>query len=420
MSRTFGFRPSTIVHALIFVLRTSLSCCLPALSCPFWSAASPAEVTNQPVPFFRFRERPLEYNGPERDEGEPRNLKEAVIGWFGPCETTNYPAGDAWWAAKLAVREANEQGGVRGLFLRLAPRWAVDPWGTGVSQLTRMIYTEHPLALLGSIDSPSTHLAEQVVAKAQLLLISPVTTDKSVTLAGVPWMFACAPTDDVIARVLVNDVLAKLGNRKIALLNATDHESRMTASEVVKEFSGRRRPVDFRFEVSPGALAITSQMEALGQLRPGAVLVVAGAEDAARIVVSTRDATPGSLIFGSHSMGRACFLRLAGRAADGIRFPLLFVPAMDDPTTRRFVRQFKADQAHEPDYTAALAYDATWLLVEALRRGGLNRARIREAVLTLSPWNGITGMIRWDGTGQNTRTDIRMGAIRNGVVAPAD
>ncbi len=394
--------------------------CLLFLSCALGVAATAAQPANPPPPFFRFRERTLEYNGPERDEGDPQDLKEVVIGWFGPCETTNCLAGEAWWAADLAIREANEEGGLRGLPLRLAPRWAVDPWGTGVSQLTRMIYTEHPLVVLGSVDSASTHLAEQVVAKAQLPLISPITTDKSVTLAGVSWMFACAPTDNVIARVLVGDVLAMLGNapKKIVLFNATDHESRMTAREVVKEFSRRQRLLDFRFEVSPGALAITNQMAAIEQAQPGAVLIVAGAQDAARMVVAVRNATPGSIIFGSHSMGRTPFLQLAGRAAEAVRFPLLFVPNMDDPTTTRLIQQFKADHLRDPDYTAALAYDATRLLVEALRRGGLNRAHIRQALLELSPWNGVTGLIHWDGTGQNTRTNVCMGTIRSGVVVP--
>jgi branched-chain amino acid transport system substrate-binding protein len=393
-------------------------CCLLVLSCTLGLDVSPAQPTNQPPPFFRFRERALEYRGPERDEGELQDLKEVVIGWFGPYETNNCLAGDMWWAADLVVREANAQGGFRGLRLRLAPRWAVDPWGTGVSQLTRMIYTEHPLAVLGSVDSPSTHLAEQVVAKAQLLLISPITTDKSVTLAGVSWMFASAPTDDVIARVLVTDVLATLEGRpnKVVLLNATDHESRMTVREVVKEFSRRQRSPDFRFEVSPGALAITNQMAAIEQAQPGAVLIVAGAEDAARMVVAVRKLIPNPIIFGSHSMGRTPFLQLAGRAAEAVRFPLLFVPNMDDSTTRRFIQQFKTDHLRDPDYTAALTYDTTRLLVEALRRGGLNRAHIREAMLQLSPWNGMTGLICWDGTGQNTRTNVCMGTIRNGLI----
>jgi branched-chain amino acid transport system substrate-binding protein len=182
------------------------------------SAADPS--TQIPAPFLRLRDRPLEYTGPKED-GELQNLKEVSIGWFGPHDQTNRLTTDMWWAANLAIREANTQGGTSGLPIRLVGCWSTDPWGTGVSKLARMIYDEHPVAILGSVGSSATHLVEQVVAKVQLPLVSPVTTDSSVTLAGVSWMFACAPTDAEIARVLVSHILAAMTNSNAKLILLT-------------------------------------------------------------------------------------------------------------------------------------------------------------------------------------------------------
>ena len=280
-------------------------------------------------PFLRLRETTLGYRGSDTDF---TNLTEIRIGWFGPTNFDNPLTGDLWWAANFAIREANEQAasGSKPSFqclpLRLVARWAVDPWGTGVSQLTRMVYDEQPLALLGSVDSAATHLAEQVVAKANLPLVSPIATDKSITLAGVSWMFSCAPDEDVIARVLVDDLLATLeegvparasiGSREeslpdksqnpeskpemqktsIALITCTDHESRMTAREVMKEFSRRGRLPSLRLEVPPAAHDFSKQLAALQEARSAAVLIVAGPEDAARLVRALRAAeAPASL-----------------------------------------------------------------------------------------------------------------------------
>ena len=400
--------------------------CLPLLLCTLalpLLASEPADRTS--APFLRFRERTLEYNGPEGDEGDLQNVHEVNIAWFGPYDGTNHLTADLWCAANLAVQEANEKGGFKGLPIRLVPSWAVDPWGTGISQLARTIYSEQAVAVLGSVDSSATHLAEQVVAKAQLPLVSPVATDKSVTLAGVSWMFSCAPSDDAIARVLVNDVIATLANATnnsasekpgLALITCTDHESRMTAREVLKEFTRRQRPPDFRFDVPPGAMAITNQMAAIEQIKPGAILIVARAEDAARLVKAVRERMPGSVIFGTHSMSRARFLELASQAAEGVRFPQLFEPNHTEPATAHFLERFNRQQQHPPDYAAAMTYDATRLLIDAIGRGGLNRARIREALVQLSPWMGVAGVIRWDGTGQNTRTNVGMGTIRGGAI----
>jgi len=412
------------VNRLIFV-RSAVA--LATLLClgflPSTSAAQSADQS--PAPYRRLRETALGYNGPSDDF---TNLTEIRIGWFGPSNPDDPLTGDLWWAANLAIQEANARASDSGLstsdFLRLPfrliPRWSVNPWGTGVSQLARMVYDEQPLALLGSMDSATTHLAEQVVAKAQLPLVSPIATDKTATLAGVSWMFSCAPDDDAIARVLVEAVLAGLKSPadRIVLLATTDHESRMTAREVVRELTHRGRKPDFRFDVPPDAADIAQQLQAAADAKPAVVLIIAGAEDSARLTKAVRDKVGTVTIFGGQSMSRTRFKEPAGPAAEGTCFPLLFVPNSGDTISAHFIERFTSEHHRPPDYTAALTYDATRLLVEAIRRAGPNRARIREALTQLSPWSGIAGTIHFDGTGQNTRTELGMGTIRNGTVLP--
>ena len=417
---------------------------------PF-SAAALAESdppAHTSLPFLNLRQSTLDYYGPSINL---TNLTELRIGWFGPTNLDDPLTGDLWWAANHAIQEANAQTADHGLRttdhgspishlpsppsafcllpspFRLVPRWSVDPWGTGVSQLTRMVYEEQPIALIGSVDSATTHLAEQVVAKANLLLVSPIATDKSITLAGVPWMFACAPSDAAVARVLVDEILATLDGQegRLALLTATDHESRMTAREVIHAFSKRQRPPDFRFDVPPGAADITRQLSALAEARPAVVLLIAGVEDAARLTRAVRNlsaptaatvsVSSSPILFASQSAARTRFRDLAGAAAEGIRFPLL-AAAPGNPTAGaaavRFTEAFTAARQHPPDYAALLTYDATRLLLEAIRQAGPNRSRVRTALVDLSPWQGITGVIHFDGTGQNTRTNVRMATLR--------
>ena len=109
-----------------------------------------------------------------------------------------------WCAACLAIEEANQAGGYEGLPFRLVPGWSGNPWGSGITAVTRMVYSQKVWAVIGGIDGPSTHLAEQVVAKARLPLLSPGSTDKTVNLANVPWMFSCVPDDHLLAPVLVS------------------------------------------------------------------------------------------------------------------------------------------------------------------------------------------------------------------------
>jgi branched-chain amino acid transport system substrate-binding protein len=422
----------TLMRSLVFeVWILALFVCWPlAVAHPLFAAERANGIPAPPPPFFHLRESKLGYHGPSDDFTD---LSEIRLGWFGPTNLNDPLTGDLWWAANLAIREANERGGCvwnskletrnserRSLPFRLIPRWAVDPWGTGVSQLTRMVYDEQPLALLGSVDSASTHLAEQVVAKANLSLVSPIATDQSITLAGVSWMYSCAPSDAAIARVLLNAVLSewKSPGDRCVLLATTDHESRMTAREVVHEVTRRGRRLDFRFDLPPGAADTTRQLKAAAEAKPAVVIIIAGAEDSARLLRAVREQLGQVPVIGSQSMGRSRFLDLVGGATGGVSFPQLFAPNCADPTTVRFLDQFTQARRHAPDYAAAFTYDATRLLVEAIRRAGPNRAHIREALAQMSPWPGLAGPIHFDGTGQNVRTNIGMGTFCGGAMVP--
>lgn len=365
-----------------------------------------------PEPYRNLRDTELGYHGPSDNLA---SLTELRIGWFGPSDPDDPFSGDLWYAASLAIADANAG---PGLPLRLIPRWSSDPWGTGVSQLTRMVYDEQPLALLGSIDSAATHLAEQVVAKAQLPLVSPIATDPSLTLAGVAWMFSCAPSDEAIARTLVDALPAPMGVRSpFLLLSTTDHESRMCARSIMRECSRRGYAPALRLEFAPGTAEFGAQMRVAAEVQPQSVIIIAGADDAARLTRAVRSALGAVDILGGPSMGRRRFHTCAGEEADGVRFPLLFAPS-EDARAAAFVARFTAARGHAPDHAAALTFDAARLLAAAIREAGPNRARVRDRLIAMSPWDGIAGQIDFDGTGQNRRTALALGTIRDGRIIP--
>ena len=111
-------------------------------------------------------------------------------------------------------------------------------------------------------------------------------------------------------------------------------------------------------------------------------------------------------------MGKRSFLEQAAEAAEGAVFPLLYTHGKESES---FDEKFTARFGKQPDYLAAHTYDAVNLLVAAIRKAGLNRARIHDAVRSLSPWQGVTGEIRRDPLGSNSRL-VHLGTIRNGRV----
>jgi ABC-type branched-subunit amino acid transport system substrate-binding protein len=253
-----------------------------------------------------------------------------------------------WEAANRAVAEA---GAYKGMPFRLVPGWAADPWRAGAVHLTRMVFRDRVWAIIAAANGDAVHLAEQVAAKALLTVVNPVATDRTIHTAGVPWAFSCVQGDHAIAPVIA----AAVKGASVALVSSTDHDSRALAAEL-KPLIHIARLVEFE----PGGGAAAGR--AAGS-EP--VVVIASTEDTARAVESLRAAGHAGRILG-------------GPRAAAIERPVVGAPA-------------------------ACAYDSVNLLVAAVRRAGLNRERIREAVKSLSPYEGASGRIEWDEFGQNRR-----------------
>ncbi len=382
---------------------------LPACLALGWGACQETQPSGRPA-YKDARQHRRGYFGPGREEPEPQGLAEVAIGYFGPADPQHPVGGAVWMGTAMAIEEANAEGGYKGTPFRLKPGWSENPWAGGVSTVVRMAYLERVWAIIGSIDGSATHLAEQVVAKARITQIDPASTDTSVNMANVPWVFSCLP-GDLEAAAAVGQALLKEARGSFAVLSATDHDSRALSAEL-KSLLKRNNAVPKRYvEFPPGVQDAGGLAAQVCSADVEAVVVLAAATASARVVRELRRRCEELLVLGGPSLGRAEFRREAGNAAEEVRFPLL-AEVPDD-----FAGRFSERYGTAPDYAAVYAYDAARLLTAAIRKGGLNRVRIRDAVEELSPWKGVSGSIEWDTLGRATRP-IRLGVIRGGRIVP--
>lgn len=368
--------------------------------------------TASPKPFFDAGAHLTSYAGPGRCEPAPADIKKVLIGYFGPGTFTDPQAGDMWLAASFAVEQANRDGGYKGLPFRLVAGWSQNPWGSGVKEVARMAYVHKVWAVIGGIDGPSTHLAEQVVTKARLTLLSPASTDKTVNLANVPWMFSCLPADNLQAPVLAEALYSHLGGKSFILASATDHDSHIFTAELTNSFVKHKISPSYHFEFKSAEKDFTQLVQKIISADAEAIVVIAGAKDSAGLIWAIREKNFTKHIFAGPCAGSSRFLTEAGRSAENVIFPLLYVPGEKSET---FEKDFTNRFGNSPDYLAAHTYDAANLLIAAIRKAGLNRTRICDEIRDLSPWQGVTGQIHWDGLGRNTRPVV-LGTYENGRI----
>ena len=69
----------------------------------------------------------------------------------------------------------------------------------------------------------------------------------------------------------------------------------------------------------------------------------------------------------------------------------------------------------EPDILAALSYDATNLLLDAIKQAGVDDPAIVKVVLAAIQFEGVTGMIRFD-EDHNPIKDVVVMGVKKGQV----
>ncbi len=109
------------------------------------------------------------------------------------------------------------------------------------------------------------------------------------------------------------------------------------------------------------------------------------------------------------------FLELGGEAVNGVHTRANFFPSEPRPEVQRFVAQYRAKYAEEPDAFAAYAYDAVQVAQRVIAQGGTDRTAIRDAFLTVKDVPSVVfGAATFDPT---TR---RVAGVRNVALVVKD
>jgi branched-chain amino acid transport system substrate-binding protein len=375
-------------------------------------AAAPAE---RPEPHRRGGGEALEFRGPGREEPEP-DVDEVVLGWFGPGDPDHPAFGDAWRGGLLALEEENRAGGYRGSAFSLVAFWSENPWAAAVADLLRATYERGAWAVVGGVDGETTHLAVQLALKSRFLLLSPGSSDVTADHANVPWLFSLAPSDAAQAERLVPALAAAADGGAFGILAATDHDSRAALAAHRRLLSRRGLAPAALVSLASGGDDLPFAVSRLLAPAPRVVLVLAPASTAGRVVARLRADGYRGTVFGGATLSLAAFGRAAGAAAEGVVAPWLLE---DGPGWAAFAAAYERRWGGPPDAAAAHGYDGVRMVVAAVRRAGLNRARIRDAVRELSPWAGASGTVRWDALGRNARP-VGIARWRAGRLAPPD
>ncbi len=312
------------------------------------------------------------------------------------------PGSDKWLAAKhgteMAIAEANANGKFNKHSFELIVRSIDGLWGSGSKEIVKLVFEDSVWAILGSLDGRSAHLAEQIATKGQVVLVSSWATDPTLTQINIPWFFRCVPDDRQQAIALMKEIFEVRQLKRVATIAGKVYDARMAATSFsrVVESEGYQAPLQFSYETTINDFQ--SILNKIEQTRVEGVVLFGLPKPTAKLVQQMRARGMKQALFGPLSqLADNELLNLAGMELEKAVF---IAPGYRYTSKgKRFQKDFQHIYGYQPTAVAAYAYDGMHLILEAIRKSGFDKEKIRDTLANIDYPQGVTGSIRFDTKG---------------------
>ena len=360
---------------------------------------------------------PIQFYGAGREKKPPKDLKEVRIGFLGPLEGSAIVSLGKQMlnGSVLAIEEANNKGGYKGIPFKLMVHNDVGLWGAAANEVVKM-NDEKVWAWLGSIDDIVSHVALRATLKMEMMMINTGDPDPTFTETNIPWCIRVISDDRQSGYALATYIFENMKHERVAVMRANNRYGRVGIMEYsgVAVRLGHPMMIEERFE--DGETDFEMQLKNIKETSPDAIIIWGNAKESALILKQIRKMGMKQPVYGSDRVVSSEFLEIAGQDAEGIVTTCQYNPDADIPELKAFQTNYFKKFGMKPDVFAAHAYDGMNLIIESIHKAGLNRVLIRDVLSdlkTFQGYQGITGTIILDGS-WNDIGEIWMAKVQNG------
>ena len=327
---------------------------------------------------------------------------EILIGMNTPMTGANAANGALWIkAAKLAEKQINAAGGINGKQVKLL---IVDDQSTNpgaLAAVNKSIEQDKVLALLGVTTSTQILAVSETIKQAGIPTLVGGSA-VAVTRQGNPWMFRVRPDDSIVAQGMIKYIKEEMKLSKVGILHDADAFG-TGGGDLVERYAKENGLTVVKREKYSGAdRDFTAQLLAL-KTAGAEVMVVYATAGPAIAVIQRQYRQIGSpyKFLGSPTSAQENTLNLSKEAAEGLVAMMDNVPG---ETLKKYAVDYKKEYNEEINTFAAFDYDAMNILADAIRKGGEDRAKIREAILATKGYVGVLGTYSFTPNGDSLHT----------------
>jgi branched-chain amino acid transport system substrate-binding protein len=279
---------------------------------------------------------------------------------------------------------------------------------SAVNAALKLITQDNVVAIIGPNSSKQAIPAGGVCNDNQTPMVSPWSTNPDTTKDR-PWVFRAAFLDPFQGPVAANFAAKQFGAKTAAVLFDIANDYSKGLAEIFKteweKKSGAGTVVAFESHGTKDQ-DFSAQLTKIVAAKPDFIFVPDNYNQVALIIKQAHDLGYKGPFMGSDAWGSAELMTLCGQDCIGQFFSTHYAAAGAQGATKEFIDRYNTKYKYVPDDVAALTWDATRLVLQAIQEAGkvetdikAERKIVRDALANIKEFAGITGNMKFAGTG---------------------
>lgn len=314
---------------------------------------------------------------------------------------------------QLAIDEVNATGGVDGR--QLVPRFADDSGNGTTAARVAQEFVQDPevIGVIGHVTSAAMVAATRVYDAGHLAAVATSVTTPELSGAS-SWVFRMIPNDSMNGSTLARFATAR-GKRRALVLYENDSYGRGLAQGFTRAFAGTVIALE---PISGENPQVEQAMQAYQREQPDVIVGIGTEHSGHEILRVGKQLFPNAIFLGGDGWTA---IGSNTTVAEGAFVSVPFTALDTRPAARHFIDAYRARFHTDPDGDAALGYDATGAMVQAIRSGGANREAVREALTRLGhdrPVAGVSGPLGFEATGDPAGRSLEITRVEKGQLVP--
>ena len=294
----------------------------------------------------------------------------------------------------LAVDEINGNNGIDGRKIRVITEDDQSKSEEAANAVQKLISQNNVIAVLGEVASSASLAAAPICQNNRVPMITPSSTNEKVTQVG-DYIFRMCFIDPYQGEAMANFVSKQLSMKRAAILiDVKSDYSTGLAANFERVFLANGGQIVGKQSYAQGDSDFRSQLTALKAANPEMIFVPGYYNEIGQIAIQARDLGMQQPLAGGDGWESPKLFEIGGKALDGCFYSNHY--HVDDPTpaVREFVQKYQERFGAKPDSLAALAYDSTRVLAEAIKRAGTTDGpKLKDEIAKTANFPGVTGNI---------------------------